>query len=183
MARWSNQRILSQSALDSMLKKTARRISDDIAKKTSQVLKNKVDVNIYQEQPGRISGAYRSYFSGRPLVDAVYYENSVYDFDSYTSEVGFDVGHLQMMSAPPKLRGKERHLGRYTDIHGNFVGDDLIYGEWLEEGTSKPPSIVSHPGAYFMEETVQMVEDWISGSYINVAIEKEMGSIVTEVIK
>lgn len=183
MARWSNTRLLTQSALESMLKKTARGISTEIAKKTSMVLKNNIEQNLYVRQPGRVTGAYRSHFSGKPLIDAIYYENSVYDFDSYVSDVGFDIGMLAAEAEPPKLKGRRRYLGRYTDIKGIFVGDTIIGEMWLEEGVDKPPSLVRHPGAYYMEDTIQEIEDWISGGYIDSTIEKETGGIVIGVIK
>lgn len=178
--------ITSDSAMKKILSKGAKGFITSISKKTVEYMKYYTKANLYDRD---LVGTKRHYYNNSGyLYGSIQATRTDYSGDSYYSEVGFDNDYLRAHSSKPKFKKSKRgkkvliEFGRYTDIYGNYVGDDMIEDEWIEDGTGKP-SIVPRKGAYIMEDVIQSVENDFGVSNVQTTLSKELGRVVVERIK
>lgn len=178
--------ITSESAMKKILEKGAKGFITSISKKTVEYMKYYTKANLYDRD---LVGTKRHYYnSSGYLYGSIQATKTEYSGDSFYSEVGFNNEYLMQHSSKPKFKKKRRgkktlvEFGRYTDIYGNYVGDEMIEEEWIEDGTQKP-SIVPRRGAYIMEDVINSVENDFNVSNVETTLSKEIGRVVIERIK
>jgi hypothetical protein len=178
---------MSDKQLRDLLNAKAKGIVTRLATYAEKMLKYAISTQLYgrSHTSGR-SGSYydrTGYFLG-----SVQRNRTEYEDDGFNASAYFDIDYLDLHSAPPIYKiGKRggRHLvkfGRYTDIYGNFIGDGMVEGRWLEDGTDSP-SIVPRSGAGFMMETISLLDEFMSGYGIDAMVSEGFNGIEIERIK
>lgn len=169
-----------------MLKKTAKGLATDIAKYAEIRLKYNTKKLLYGQNLVDTKKHY--YKASGEFYRAITREPTEYLDDEYASEVGWSDQKLRESSTDPVFRrtksGKLKlvEFGRYTDIYGNYVGDEMVELFWLEEGTQKP-SIVKRRGAYMVEATMSDIDNFLLSHNLDASISKEFGNVVVSVSK
>lgn len=180
----SRKKGFTQKEIEKMLKKTARGLTTDIAKYAEIRLKYNTKKLLYGQNLVDTKKHY--YKASGEFYRAITREPTELLDDEYTSEVGWSDQALRESSTDPVFRrtrtGKLKlvEFGRYTDVNGDYVGDEMVEAYWLEEGTNKP-SIVKRRGAYMVETTMEDINNFIMSHNLDSSISKEFGNVIVSV--
>lgn len=178
--RGSSKTTLTQKEIEKMLEKTAKGMATDIARQAEYQLKLYTKKNLYGQR--LVNTKNSAYDPSGEFYNAINRNNAEKDGNMYFSDVGFDIEYLRSVSETPQFQitkhGNLRLIkfGRYTDVYGDFVGDELVEALWLEEGTGSR-SIVPRRGAYMMRDTIDAVVAWCNGNGIDASIYREFGRV------
>lgn len=169
--------VMTQKQIEKLLQKKAKGFVTEMAKACEKLLKQNIRSELYGEDHTLTKNpTYRKIFRDRALIGAVLREPTSKEFDGWGTTIGFDIGYLESAAEPKGYNpGVGSYLGRYTDVHGNFVGDDMIADGWLEDGAG---GIVPRSGAGFMQKTVDEMEDFIANIGAEAYFSNEFGSIL-----
>lgn len=169
--------IMTQKQIEKLLQKKAKGFITEMAKTCEKLLKQNIKSELYgNEHTSTKNPTYRKVFKDHALIGAVLREPTSKDDGIWSATVGFDIGYLESASEPKGYApGIGSYLGRYTDVNGNFVGDDMIADGWLEDGSD---GLISRSGAGFMQKTVDELEDFIAAIGVDGYFGEEFGSIL-----
>lgn len=182
----SRKKGFTQKEIEKMLKKTAKGLATDIAKYAEIRLKYNTKERLYGQTLVNTKKHY--YKASGEFYRAITREPTEYLDDEYSAEVGWSDQKLRESSTDPVYRrtrtGKLKlvEFGRYTDIYGDYVGDEMVELFWLEEGTEKP-SIVKRRGAYMVEATMNDIDAFMMSHNLDVSVSKEFGNVIVSVSK
>lgn len=182
----SRKKGFTQKEIEKMLKKTAKGLATDIAKYAEIRLKYNTKERLYGQTLVNTKKHY--YKASGEFYRAITREPTEYLDDEYSAEVGWSDQKLRESSTDPVYRrtrtGKLKlvEFGRYTDIYGDYVGDEMVELFWLEEGTEKP-SIVKRRGAYMVEATMNDIDTFMMSHNLDVSVSKEFGNVIVSVLK
>lgn len=182
----SRKKGFTQKEIEKMLKKAAKGLATDIAKYAEIRLKYNTKERLYGQTLVNTKKHY--YKASGEFYRAITREPTEYLDDEYSAEVGWSDQKLRESSTDPVYRrtrtGKLKlvEFGRYTDIYGDYVGDEMVELFWLEEGTEKP-SIVKRRGAYMVEATMNDIDAFMMSHNLGASISKEFGNVIVSVSK
>lgn len=182
----SRKKGFTQKEIEKMLKKAAKGLATDIAKYAEIRLKYNTKERLYGQTLVNTKKHY--YKASGEFYRAITREPTEYLDDEYSAEVGWSDQKLRESSTDPVYRrtrkGKLKlvEFGRYTDIYGDYVGDEMVELFWLEEGTEKP-SIVKRRGAYMVEATMNDIDAFMMSHNLDASISKEFGNVIVSVSK
>ena len=182
----SRKKGFTQKEIEKMLKKTAKGLATDIAKYAEIRLKYNTKERLYGQTLVNTKKHY--YKASGEFYRAITREPTEYLDDEYSAEVGWSDQKLRESSTDPVYRrtrtGKLKlvEFGRYTDIYGDYVGDEMVELFWLEEGTEKP-SIVKRRGAFMVEATMNDIDSFMMSHNLDASISKEFGNVIVSASK
>lgn len=182
----SRKKGFTQKEIEKMLKKAAKGLTTDIAKYAEIRLKYNTKERLYGQTLVNTKKHY--YKASGEFYRAITREPTEYLDDEYSAEVGWSDQKLRESSTDPVYRRTRRgklklvEFGRYTDIYGDYVGDEMVELFWLEEGTEKP-SIVKRRGAYMVEATMNDIDAFMMSHNLDASISKEFGNVIVSVLK
>lgn len=182
----SRKKGFTQKEIEKMLKKAAKGLATDIAKYAEIRLKYNTKERLYGQTLVNTKKHY--YKASGEFYRAITREPTEYLDDEYSAEVGWSDQKLRESSTDPVYRrtrkGKLKlvEFGRYTDIYGDYVGDEMVELFWLEEGTEKP-SIVKRRGAFMVEATMNDIDAFMMSHNLSASISKEFGNVIVSVSK
>lgn len=182
----SRKKGFTQKEIEKMLKKAAKGLATDIAKYAEIRLKYNTKERLYGQTLVNTKKHY--YKASGEFYRAITREPTEYLDDEYSAEVGWSDQKLRESSTDPVYRRTRRgklklvEFGRYTDIYGDYVGDEMVELFWLEEGTEKP-SIVKRRGAYMVEATMNDIDAFMMSHNLDASISKEFGNVIVSVLK
>lgn len=182
----SRKKGFTQKEIEKMLKKAAKGLTTDIAKYAEIRLKHNTKERLYGQTLVNTKKHY--YKASGEFYRAITREPTEYLDDEYSAEVGWSDQKLRESSTDPVYRRTRRgklklvEFGRYTDIYGDYVGDEMVELFWLEEGTEKP-SIVKRRGAYMVEATMNDIDAFMMSHNLDASISKEFGNVIVSVLK
>lgn len=182
----SRKKGFTQKEIEKMLKKTAKGLATDIAKYAEIRLKYNTKERLYGQTLVNTKKHY--YKASGEFYRAITREPTEYLDDEYSAEVGWSDQKLRESSTDPVYRRTRRgklklvEFGRYTDIYGDYVGDEMVELFWLEEGTEKP-SIVKRRGAYMVEATMNDIDAFMMSHNLDASISKDFGNVIVSVSK
>lgn len=182
----SRKKGFTQKEIEKMLKKAAKGLTTDIAKYAEIRLKYNTKERLYGQTLVNTKKHY--YKASGEFYRAITREPTEYLDDEYSAEVGWSDQKLRESSTDPVYRRTRRgklklvEFGRYTDIYGDYVGDEMVELFWLEEGTEKP-SIVKRRGAYMVEATMNDIDEFMMSHNLDASISKEFGNVIVSVLK
>lgn len=178
-------RVFTEKQLTDLLKKGARGTVTTVAQKAASTLKKYTQKNLYDvpklTNTSAFSGEY--YHRSRYLLGSIETDRTEAEDDMFFNEVGFSEERLREHAEPPSYRETKKGtfkvsaFGRYTDLWGDFVGDDMLDMEWLEEGTEggKAP----RKGAHMIADTLNFLDDYFSSNGIIADMEQNFGRGIT----
>ena len=158
--------VLTEKQVMEIMKKKVKGTVTAMAKQAEKMMQYVTKENLY-DQHLAISKGHSAYERTNGLYNSIFSGNTEDLGGVYSNGVGFSVDYLRANATQPIFRatktgGKKLvQFGSYTDVYGDFVGDDMIDGEWIEEGTGYQ-SLVPRRGAYIYERTAQEMEDMIA---------------------
>lgn len=176
-------KFLTSKQLDALMRAGTKGTVTKLSAYAKKALQLSTEKNLYQQK--LVNTKNSAYQRSRHLYGSITSTRTDDSGDSFFSVAGFEDEYLRARSTPPEFkktrRGKKRlvKFGRYTDIYGDYVGDQMIEDGWLEDGTDRP-SMVPRRGAEMIESATEMVEDFIGGFGIEAEIKKEFGTLVVE---
>lgn len=182
----SRKKGFTQKEIEKMLKKAAKGLTTDIAKYAEIRLKYNTKERLYGQTLVNTKKHY--YKASGEFYRAITREPTEYLDDEYSAEVGWSDQKLRESSTDPVYRRTRRgklklvEFGRYTDIYGDYVGDEMVELFWLEEGTEKP-SIVKRRGAFMVEATMNDIDEFMMSHNLDASISKEFGNVIVSVLK
>lgn len=182
----SRKKGFTQKEIEKMLKKAAKGLTTDIAKYAEIRLKYNTKERLYGQTLVNTKKHY--YKASGEFYRAITREPTEYLDDEYSAEVGWSDQKLRESSTDPVYRRTRRgklklvEFGRYTDIYGDYVGDEMVELFWLEEGTEKP-SIVKRRGAFMVEATMNDIDAFMMSHNLDASISKEFGNVIVSVLK
>lgn len=182
----SRKKGFTQKEIEKMLKKAAKGLATDIAKYAEIRLKYNTKERLYGQTLVNTKKHY--YKASGEFYRAITREPTEFLDNEYSAEVGWSNEKLKQSSTDPVYRrtrtGKLKlvEFGRYTDVYGNYVGDEMVELFWLEEGTEKP-SIVKRRGAYMVEATMEDIDAFMTSHNLNASISKEFGNVIVSTSK
>lgn len=182
----SRKKGFTQKEIEKMLKKAAKGLATDIAKYAEIRLKYNTKERLYGQTLVNTKKHY--YKASGEFYRAITREPTEYLDDEYSAEVGWSDQKLRESSTDPVYRrtrtGKLKlvEFGRYTDIYGDYVGDEMVELFWLEEGTEKP-SIVKRRGAFMVEATINDIDEFMMSHNLGASVSKEFGNVMVSVSK
>lgn len=182
----SRKKGFTQKEIEKMLKKAAKGLATDIAKYAEIRLKYNTKERLYGQTLVNTKKHY--YKASGEFYRAITREPTEYLDDEYSAEVGWSDQKLRESSTDPVYRRTRRgklklvEFGRYTDIYGDYVGDEMVELFWLEEGTEKP-SIVKRRGAFMVEATMNDIDAFMMSHNLDASISKDFGNVIVSVLK
>lgn len=182
----SRKKGFTQKEIEKMLKKAAKGLATDIAKYAEIRLKYNTKERLYGQTLVNTKKHY--YKASGEFYRAITREPTEFLDNEYSAEVGWSNEKLKQSSTDPVYRrtrtGKLKlvEFGRYTDVYGDYVGDEMVELFWLEEGTEKP-SIVKRRGAYMVEATLEDIDAFMTSHNLNASISKEFGNVIVSTSK
>lgn len=182
----SRKKGFTQKEIEKMLKKAAKGLATDIAKYAEIRLKYNTKERLYGQTLVNTKKHY--YKASGEFYRAITREPTEFLDNEYSAEVGWSNEKLKQSSTDPVYRrtrtGKLKlvEFGRYTDVYGDYVGDEMVELFWLEEGTEKP-SIVKRRGAYMVEATMEDIDAFMTSHNLNASISKEFGNVIVSTSK
>lgn len=182
----SRKKGFTQKEIEKMLKKAAKGLATDIAKYAEIRLKYNTKERLYGQTLVNTKKHY--YKASGEFYRAITREPTEFLDNEYSAEVGWSNEKLKQSSTDPVYRrtrtGKLKlvEFGRYTDVYGDYVGDEMVELFWLEEGTEKP-SIVKRRGAYMLEATMEDIDAFMTSHNLNASISKEFGNVIVSTSK
>lgn len=182
----SRKKGFTQKEIEKMLKKAAKGLATDIAKYAEIRLKYNTKERLYGQTLVNTKKHY--YKASGEFYRAIAREPTEFLDNEYSAEVGWSNEKLKQSSTDPVYRrtrtGKLKlvEFGRYTDVYGDYVGDEMVELFWLEEGTEKP-SIVKRRGAYMVEATLEDIDAFMTSHNLNASISKEFGNVIVSTSK
>lgn len=182
----SRKKGFTQKEIEKMLKKAAKGLATDIAKYAEIRLKYNTKERLYGQTLVNTKKHY--YKASGEFYRAITRDPTEFLDNEYSAEVGWSNEKLKQSSTDPVYRrtrtGKLKlvEFGRYTDVYGDYVGDEMVELFWLEEGTEKP-SIVKRRGAYMLEATMEDIDAFMTSHNLNASISKEFGNVIVSTSK
>lgn len=180
--------IVSQKQLEELLNKTAKGVVTGLAQYATKALKYTTERNLYQQD--LVGTSHHYYERSGYLYGSITSTRTENTGDSFYSVAGFEDEYLRAHATKPQFKATKKRkkngngkklvaFGRYTDIFGNYVGDEMIEDGWIEDGTSIP-SIVPRRGTNMLQDARDMVEEFIDSKGIEGLITNELGQVVIE---
>ena len=176
--------ISSQEELERLMQKGAKGFITELTKYTQSILKENIRKNLYDVDPMTFMKKPTkkiNYKRSKGIYSSVSINKTQNMGDSFENSVYFDEDVLYAHKSPKGGRGNEAYLGTYMDIHNNFVGDELIESMWIDEGTDN--GLRPRYGANYVQDTINQIEDMLSGSEIEYEIGKSFNGISVERFK
>ena len=175
--------IMTDKQLEALLAKGARGVITQLAQYAKKEMQYFTKRNLYDQV--LVDTKNRAYDRSRYLYGSIESSRTESSGDSFYSEVAFDKDYIRAHAEKPTYKktkkGKLRMVkfGRYTDIHGDYVGDEMIEEGWIEDGTGYP-SIVPRGGAHIMEDTVESIDRFLAQNGVEAELKREFGTVVIE---
>lgn len=166
---------LTEKQLQALLEKKTKGFVTAVTKIAEKTMKQNVEAYLYGvDHVNTQKKTYRENYTDHNFAGSIYREPTSKQGGSWVGEVNFDQSVLQG-AAEPKTH---EYLGRYTDFHGNYVGDDLIGSGWLEDGTTNGRwPFLSRSGADFIKETINDLEDFVIQNELEAYFEDDFDGI------
>lgn len=178
-------KVFTEKQLLEMLDKGARVTVTAVAEKTKQVMKEYTQRNLYNvaklTSTSAPPGLY--YNRSRYLYGSIDRDRTEADGDVWYNDVGFQEYLLEEQAEPPEFRVTKKgelsmiKFGRYTNLYGNSVVDEMLDEGWIEEGTTggKAP----RKGAHIVKDTKEFLDNYFSTNGIQADLQQNYGHGVT----
>ena len=169
------RQILTESELKKLLSKKTKGFVSELTRVTARLLNQNTRLYLYGQN--HVNTKKRTYKNTKGIISSITYDATENTGESFYNRVYFDVDVLEGY-ASKKTRDS---LGTYTDVRGNFVGDDLIEDLWLEDGTDS--GLVPRSGANMIKITMEEINQWLSRTNVDYYFASELGDVVIEKFK
>lgn len=169
------RQILTEEKLEKLLLKKTKGFVSELTRVTVRLLKENTASYLYGQN--HVQTKKKTYKNTKGVLASITSESTQNTGESFYNRVYFDVDVMEGYAS------KKTHssLGTYTDVHGNFVGDELIEDLWLEDGTDG--GLVPRSGADMIKITMEQINDWLASSDVDFYFESELGDIIIERFK
>lgn len=170
-----SRQILTEAELQKLLLKKTKGFVSELTKVTQRLLKENTSSYLYGQN--HVQTKKKTYKNTKGILASITSEKTENTGESFYNRVYFDVDVLEGYAS------KKNHesLGTYTDVRGNFVGDEMIEDLWLEDGTDG--GLVPRSGADMIKITIEEINQWLNSSDVDFYFESELGDIVIERFK
>lgn len=178
-------KVFTEKQLIALLNKGAKGTVTAIAERTKKVMQEYTKKNLYDVPKltiGNVSpGEY--YTRSWNLFYSIDKEDTEADGDEFFNEVGYQEHYLYEHQAPPEFRVTKRgnlHMvkfGRYTDYRSDYVGDEMLENDWLEEGTEG--GLAPREGTHVVRDTMNILTQYFASNGVQADLEANFGGGIT----
>lgn len=169
------RQILTETELKRLLSKKTKGFVSELTRVTAKLLLQNTKKYLYGQN--HVQTKKKTYKNTKGIISSITYDGTENTGESFYNRVYFDVDVLEGYASK-----KTRYsLGTYTDVRGNFVGDDLIEDLWLEDGTDG--GLVPRSGADMIKITMDEINQWLASSNVDFYFESELGDVIIEKFK
>lgn len=178
-------KVFTEKQLMSLLEKGAKGTVTTVANKASSVMKEFTIKNLYNVPKLTLTNARpgQYYTRSRYLLGSIDIDRTEAEEDMWYSDVGFNESYLRENATLPEYKITKKgtkkivKFGRYTDIWGDYVGDDMLADGYIEDGLDG--GLAPRRGAHIIRDTMTFLDDYFSSNGIIVDMEQNFGYGIT----